>query len=433
MLRRTLLVLASALLTVVLLESASHVVYRFLFGEGFSASAADTLRRERMLAAQSKRAESAQANPALLVPHPFTGFVYNPRLDPDVVRSRHTLPVSEWGFVDDKPPVRAPAPDEVTIGIFGGSVALWFSVHGVETLLEGLRAVPEFRGKRLVVVRTALGGYKQPQQLMALNYLLSLGAHFDVVVNIDGFNEIALAPNTHVPRGVFPFYPRDWPELLGQTGDLEAVRLVGRMLYLEELRAHRARQFAAPILRHSVFATTMWRVLDQRLAADVARTWAAVAAHGSSDDVGRRNDASLGPARRYATSREMYEDLVRMWRQSSLQMHQLATANGSLYVHFLQPNQYVVGAKRMTATERAIALLPGTSYELSVREGYPLLIEAGQQLRAHGVAFTDLTQVFRDVTEPLYIDNCCHFDRRGNRLVAHAIAAAIADVMARRR
>ena len=36
------------------------------------------------------------------------------------------------------------------------------------------------------------GGYKQPQQLAALSEALLLGVPLDVVVNIDGYNEVAL-------------------------------------------------------------------------------------------------------------------------------------------------------------------------------------------------------------------------------------------------
>jgi len=35
-------------------------------------------------------------------------------------------------------------------------------------------------------------GYKQPQQLLVLSYFLSIGQPFDMVMNIDGFNEVAL-------------------------------------------------------------------------------------------------------------------------------------------------------------------------------------------------------------------------------------------------
>ena len=40
-------------------------------------------------------------------------------------------------------------------------------------------------------------GYKQPQQLLVLSYFLSIGQTFDLVVNIDGFNEVALSSLNH--------------------------------------------------------------------------------------------------------------------------------------------------------------------------------------------------------------------------------------------
>jgi hypothetical protein len=42
-----------------------------------------------------------------------------------------------------------------------------------------------------------------------------------------------------------------------------------------------------------------------------------------------------------------------------------------------------------------------------------------------GVRFHDLRMVFAEVTEPLYIDNGCHFNKRGNEIMAPKIAAAI--------
>ena len=40
-------------------------------------------------------------------------------------------------------------------------------------------------------------GYKQPQQLLVPTYFLSIGQVFDLVVNIDGFNEVALSSVNH--------------------------------------------------------------------------------------------------------------------------------------------------------------------------------------------------------------------------------------------
>lgn len=50
----------------------------------------------------------------------------------------------------------------------------------------------------MTVLNLGQGGWKQPQQLLALNYFLSLGQRFDVIVNLDGFNEIALGYHNHL-------------------------------------------------------------------------------------------------------------------------------------------------------------------------------------------------------------------------------------------
>jgi hypothetical protein len=53
--------------------------------------------------------------------------------------------------------------------------------------------------------------------------------------------------------------------------------------------------------------------------------------------------------------------------------------------------------------------------------GYPGLIEAGKRLPARGVDFTDLTQLYANVPEPIYIDDCCHVNGHGQDLVAQRI------------
>ena len=41
--------------------------------------------------------------------------------------------------------------------------------------------------------------------------------------------------------------------------------------------------------------------------------------------------------------------------------------------------------------------------------------------------FADLTQIFADRRESLYIDTCCHFNRLGNEVMGQYIARVIAD------
>jgi hypothetical protein len=59
-----------------------------------------------------------------------------------------------------------------------------------------------------------------------------------------------------------------------------------------------------------------------------------------------------------------------------------------------------------------------------VRLGYPKLRAAGAELAAQGVPFLDASHVFADVQDTLYYD-ACHFDKRGNGLLAELLAPAL--------
>jgi hypothetical protein len=417
--------------SLLLLEGLSYVAFAVVFHEGFGYGKTAQLRQQRISEAEQVHPPPKDVDATPLVPHPFLGFVYNPRYDPKGMLALHSVPVNDWGFLDDKPPFRPVAADEEVVGIFGGSVAFWLSVWGNDALIRELEKSPALHGKKIVLVRTALGGFKQPQQLMALNYLLALGAHFDVVVELDGLNDIALAPGWQVPKDVFPFYPRGWPDLLGEAGDPELIRLQGRVLYLEELAGDRARQFSGSVPSHSVFASTLWRLLDRNVEAQLAQARVEMEAYKPKAAADRRNYAFLGPTRKYADPADMYRDLVAVWQRSSLQMEQLSRASGARYLHFLQPNQYFEGSKPMSEAEKKTALWPGSSYERDVRAGYPLMRQAGKELQARGVDFHDLTGLFAQVSEPLYTDSCCHFSREGNQMLGETMGRAIAQALAK--
>ena len=80
---------------------------------------------------------------------------------------------NNFGFVSpyNFPIVRAR--NEFIIGIFGGSVGVWFCQVGAERLLDDLRQHEFFKSRTLVPLCMAHEGYKQPQQLQVLAYFLS--------------------------------------------------------------------------------------------------------------------------------------------------------------------------------------------------------------------------------------------------------------------
>jgi hypothetical protein len=123
----------------------------------------------------------------------------------------------------------------------------------------------------------------------------------------------------------------------------------------------------------------------------------------------------------------MYEDLARMWKRCSLQMHRLCTAGGMEYYHFLQPNQYLPGSKPMGEEEISVAIRENHPYRTSVEQGYPCLIAQGRDLAARGVHFFDMTMIFENDETPLYDDDCCHLNSRGYNMIASFMAGAILE------
>ena len=342
--------------------------------------------------------------------HPYLGYVH----DPTVERS------SPYG-ISDITPIQHKASDRVVIGIFGGSFAEDFA-DAAAALTERLQ--PYFPGKEFTIVKAAIGGYKQPQQLMAFNYFTALGGEFDIVINLDGFNEIALPSLENIPH-TNPFFPRQWHLRLRMLPDTELLSTIGRIKFLDAAASEWARIFSRPPLRYSVSLNTIWRVGDQLLHLQAMKERARLPQLTSEDG----NYASTGPAAAFADEGDMYAALGRVWAESSYQMHALARARDIRYFHFLQPNQYLEGTKPMERAERDVAIRSDHPYGASVNKGYRVLRNLGGGLRARGVNFVDLTDVYAETRDVVYRDNCCHVNAKGRDLVAAAIARTIAESM----
>jgi hypothetical protein len=357
-----------------------------------------------------------------LVLHPYVGYVMDPAgQGPDFERFSHN-PVSEYGFVDSGAPILHRSRDRAIVGITGGSVAYWFSVFGEAKLREELRRSPAIGNRPIAIVRLALGGYKQPQQLMSLMYVLALGGQFDVIINLDGFNDVAIYPVELAPSRVFLAYPRGWHTRIQSNPTADARLLAGRLAVYAAIRQRWAAGWTVAGLDRLATWNALWLLGDRVLAESQARSNVAL---GTLRQSGLSYEAQ-GPPVPLVPS-ETYRSLAELWAQSSLQMARVCRANGIAYYHFLQPNQYVANSKPMSREERAVAIAPGDLYRVGAELGYPSLISAGSELARQGVAYRDLTGLFKDTGEALYIDSCCHLNQRGNDL----LAAAIGDTIAR--
>ena len=354
-------------------------------------------------------AEGTQIASESAVLHPFLGWVHDPGLKEGV---------SEFGFVETAPTIQKQTEDKLIVAVLGGSVAMNLATEGGDALKQAL--AEHNPDKEITIICLASSGYRQPQQLFVLNYFLALGAEFDVVVNIDGFNEVALHPSEDAFRGVFYAYPRSWDYRVRSIPDPEITPQIYELMSIEQDRQAWAVRFNKPASRYSSTLGLIWRCWDNHLKRQLV--------DGRDQLVQHRLKRELryvegGPRRRYDETDEQFSRLVDLWQRCSVQLHQICTARNIQYHHVLQPNFYFAGTKVMSENEQDLLRRP--QYMQTVAQGYPRLVEAGSELKESGVRFHDLTRIFDEATETIYADNCCHFAQSGNEMLARRIAEEI--------
>jgi hypothetical protein len=347
--------------------------------------------------------------------HPYLGYVIEPS---------EQLNRPYYGFPDAS--INPKSNDTLVIGILGGSFAQETSEQGREALIAELKKFAGFNSQKIVIHTLALGGYKQPQQLFTLLYFLSLEAHFDIIINLDGFNEVALPLLENVSNNVSPFYPRSWLARVGNLNDSEMLAMIGKISLLQQKRVTFANVFAAAPFRYSVVANILWRYFEVTFSNEQISKAAKLQNYKlqNVDDLGY---VATGPLFAYDTNSEKYEALANFWKICSIQMHKVSTANNIAYFHFLQPNQYVAGTKIMKEEEMRIAYLENHPYKPGVEAGYPFLIKEGNALQTHGINFHDLTMIFAHNDNLLYKDQCCHLNAEGYNMIGSAIGKIIVE------
>ncbi len=322
----------------------------------------------------------------------------------------------------NKMPPRPRRADTVVIGLLGGSVADDVEPY-LQVALNRWFAANELP-RRPAVLGLALGGSKQPTQTMIVTNALLLGGEFDLIVNLDGFNELNSGALRNIRPELFP--RRERGNILGA----ELLR-AGRLRALRGEQGRRAVAGATSPLRGSALFGLANRYQQERIAAEIIRLNQQLAAPAADDtrelpESRRQRNAR----RRQAQQGAALQESARLWYRSSVMLARLAAGAGADYYHFLQPNQYVPDSKPLSAWEQEFAWAAGAqSY---VRLGYPQLQEVGRDLPSQGINYFDLTGIFADRPETLYRDKCCHLNERGNQLLAAAMIQRMAPALARR-
>ena len=363
--------------------------------------------------------------------HPYFGPTHrqgHPFDIPEALRDSSATPArlttNNFGFVSahDYPFVKT-NPNQFVIGIFGGSVGAWFCQVGVHRLLDDLRAKSFFKSKELVPLCLSHEGYKQPQQLLVLAYFLSVGQSFDLIVNIDGFNEVALS-SLNQQRGLDISMPSvmHLDPLVNLVN--QATLTPEKLQSLAAISEYKARiNYLVGRLQHNRIAAINF-VLEQ-LHTSATRSYQGELARFSSLP-SSPSDASLILATPSVTRRDgerAFADAAKGWSEASALMHTMLAARGVAYFHVLQPNQYFT-TRTFSADEARVARSDASPFKTSAEAGYPKLIAESAALKTR-VNFLDATRIFDREASAVYMDDCCHYTLRGNQLLADAIAAQI--------
>ncbi len=322
--------------------------------------------------------------------------------------------------------------EDFVVGLFGGSVALNLALEGGDAIIRRLQELrPELRG-RIRLINLAFGGYKQPQQLNLLAQCILLDVPLDVVVNLDGFNELALGVSD-ASRGDHPLFPyRDYLALavdFASGSPSEAEIEATAELLLNRRRTEYQRSFAQ---RHPHWATSalLRAMIGYRVRVGEARS---VELESGLSELGDSRSDSLASLDDPCLSESLpcLQLIADIWRDASLSMAALSERFGAVYLHLLQPNQHLEGTKPLSNEERQRFYNPHRLWSRATVAGYPLLLARGEELRRRQIYFRDLTGVFRDHPETLYRDPCCHPGPLGNRLLGEAVGAEIAAALTR--
>jgi hypothetical protein len=361
--------------------------------------------------------ETAAGRLADDVLHPYFGPIHKPGVRPVSNNIGFTSPY--------RVPLMKTSTDEFIIGIFGGSVGESFCQHGAARMIERLSAHAFFRGKRILPLCFSHEGYKQPQQLLVLGYVLSVGQTFDLVINIDGFNEVALSVyNRDRERDISMPSPLHLDPLL----DLIAASALTpeKLESLAEISRHKqALNRVAGALERNRFASVgvameryyRWKMARYR--EEVAR-FAALPPTPPAATV-----IELTPPLKARDGAALYDDVASQWSAASRLMHDMLAGRAVPYLHVLQPNQYHT-RHRFGDVEARVALNDSTPFKGAVQQGYPVLLRASSILREHE-QFLDATAIFDAEPRAVYEDDCCHYNEVGNHLLADAIAARVLE------
>ena len=348
--------------------------------------------------------------------HPYFGFIQRPGK-----RGSHYYNNYGFAFRDegvDYPHVGS-TNNALIVGIFGGSVPDQMLQSQRNLIANELKSVA--KGREILLLPFAQGGWEQPQAYLALAYFASIGQRFDIVVNLDGFNE-AVGKRLTQSSGYHPAMP--------QYNIIKDLRL----LFQPHKLGHHASNYMGTLLKsrsrvewsQSMSKNTVLAPFFKPLASYYKNRYDNLIHKAPEIKMGNKDDIfilherpSIGKEdlKDPKTKNRLATEVINLWRQSSLLMSGISEKIGAKYIHALMPSVYFSN-KPISNEEKNSFYRPNSFQSKMVSSIYPKMVDQVSFFNEKKVNFLDLTSVFDKVEETVMADDVCHFNSTGYRYIA---------------
>ncbi|MEG3989146.1 hypothetical protein QUA13_18660 [Microcoleus sp. S28C3] len=361
--------------------------------------------------------------------HPFFGFIQKPSAD-----FRPGFKVNNYGFISPYDyPLKKTNKNQFIIGVFGGSVASNYGIFEVQNkiLPRYIKQIPAFKDREFVILSFATGGYKQPQQLLILNYFLALGQELDMVVNIDGFNEVALSNlnNKNQVDLAMPSIQHILP-LTNLANNSLSTKAMKATIAIKENKA-RINQGLESLQHCSLAACdALTSVYVQNLVNNYKRDvikFEKARTKQQKDDSG--SVIYINTNKSVLQDSVAFQEMALNWAKSSIFMHKVLSASNVPYFHVLQPNQYYQTKRVFSEAEKQIAFNKDTPYAKAVQIGYPALFKKFPNLEKNNIDILNAVNVFDKTKEAVYVDSCCHYNQAGEVVFSNYVGRSILEAL----
>jgi len=307
--------------------------------------------------------------------------------------------VSPWGIKSVYETLDNKVSGDFILAINGGSVAGIFCdwLKEKEEMIHAIgEVIPEAKQKHIKILCLAIGGYKQPQQFFISSFFID---KIDYSMNIDGFNEFLDVQYTSVFPPEFPglspkFYMTD------EKGAYWRYAATGLKRFFIWINNPPTRVLSYSHLYYNFYALASMALYNGCIFTE--------------NKYFERN---------FGGEPSTFAGKAAVWKKYTLLQSKLYSSLNKPAIFIIQPNQYLHDSKPLSTEEREKSFNADNAEYYN--NGMQALRIAAVEIEPN-VKIFDMTQIFKQTEETLYFDPCCHFNERGNEILARSIVLALA-------